>query len=315
MTLVAERTALLFPGQGSQALGMGRELAQTDPQAAQVFRRADELLGFPLSDLCWNGPADSLNNTLNTQPALLTHSLAVLRALQARLPDFRPAMAAGHSLGEVSALVAAEALHFDDALRLVRARGQAMQQAGARNPGGMAAVLGLDAGPVAEVCRAAAERVGGVVQVANDNCPGQVVISGDEAALAAAIEALGPAGARRVVRLAVSIAAHSPLMQPALEPFGRALQQADFRDPVLPVISNVHAAPLRGGEATRADLLEQLTARVRWTESVQAMAAAGIDTFLELGPGAVLTGLVRRIVPSARALALDGPDTLQAVAA
>lgn len=315
MTLVAERTALLFPGQGSQALGMGRELAQADPQAAQVFRRADELLGFPLSDLCWNGPADSLNNTLNTQPALLTHSLAVLRALQTRLPDFRPAMAAGHSLGEVSALVAAEALHFDDALRLVRARGQAMQQAGARNPGGMAAVLGLDAGPVAEVCRVAAERVGGVVQVANDNCPGQVVISGDEAALAAAIEALGPAGARRVVRLAVSIAAHSPLMQPALEPFGRALQQADFRDPVLPVISNVHAAPLRGGEATRADLLEQLTARVRWTESVQAMAAAGIDTFLELGPGAVLTGLVRRIVPSARALALDGPDTLQAVAA
>ena len=313
--LVAERTALLFPGQGSQALGMGRALALADPAAAQIFRRADDLLGMALSDLCWNGPLDSLNDTLNTQPALLTHSVAVLRALQRRRPGLQPAFAAGHSLGEVSALVAAGSLDFDDALRLVRARGRSMQEAGARNPGGMAAVLGLDAGPVAEICRAAAEQTGGVVQVANDNCPGQVVISGDEAALAAAVQALGAAGARRVVRLAVSIAAHSPLMQPALEPFGRALHEATFRDPSIPVISNVHATPLRSGAAARADLLDQLTARVRWTESVRAMAEAGIDTFLELGSGAVLTGLVRRIVPQARALALDAPESLDALTA
>lgn len=295
MTLDPSRTAFVFPGQGSQAVGMGRSLAQSEAEAAAVFQEADRILGLPLSRICFEGPAVELDQTDITQPALFTHSTAVLRVLQQRLPGLTPACAAGHSLGQFSALVAAGSLSFADGLRLVRARGLAMKHAGERSRGGMTAVLGLEVDAVAEACRQAAQLTGAVVQVANDNCPGQVVISGAEAGLAAAVPLLEQAGARKVVRLAVSIAAHSALMQPAQEEFQRALDAADLSAPRLPVWGNVSAAPLRTPDEVRADLAAQLTSQVRWTESIRGMVDSGIRQFAELGPGNVLTGLLRRI--------------------
>ncbi len=314
MVLEPATTAFLFPGQGSQVVGMGRDLASRSPEAAAVFRQADEVLHTPLSDLCWNGPADALNDTLNTQPALLTHSVAVLRALQSRFPWLRPSWVAGHSLGEFSALVAAGAVSFVEALRLVRSRGQAMKSAGSRTPGGMAAVLGLETEVVDRLCREACAN-GGTVQVANDNCPGQVVISGDDAALQRAIALLERAGARRVVRLAVSIAAHSPLMRSAQQDFNCALDATPIEDPEVPVIGNVAAAPLHTAAEIRDDLSAQLTSPVRWTDTIRRLTASGVRTFLELGSGSVLTGLLRRIEPTARGIALDTVESFEQLAA
>lgn len=285
---------------------MGAELAAAESEAAAVFARADDLLDFPLSQLCWRGPEDELNDTVNTQPALLVHSVAVLRTLEAH-SDFRPALVAGHSLGQYSALVAAEALSFDDALRLVRARGEAMKAAGEEQPGGMAAVLGLDADQVQAACEQARADGAGGVWVANDNCPGQIVISGDDAGLERATPLLEQAGARKVVRLAVSIAAHSPYMNAAQDQLRQALRAATISDPQIPVIGNVSAGPLTSAEEVRADLDAQLTANVRWTESVQHMLEHGVDTFVELGSGEVLSGLVRRIDRSAQRHSLDTP--------
>lgn len=314
MLLEPQGMAFLFPGQGSQVVGMGRALAARDAEAAAVFRQADEVLGTALSQICWHGPSDALNDTINTQPALLTHSVAVLRALQSRFPRLRPAWVAGHSLGEFSALVAAGAITFVEALRLVRARGQAMKAAGEQAPGGMAAVLGLETEAVDRLCREACAS-GGTVQVANDNCPGQVVISGDEAALERAIAHLDRAGARRVVRLAVSIAAHSPLMRAAQDDFNRALEATPINDPEIPVVGNVGAAPLRTAAEIRADLSAQLTSPVRWTETIRYLAASGVRTFLELGSGSVLTGLLRRIEPTARGIPLDSVESFEQLAA
>jgi len=307
-----KQTAFVFPGQGSQKVGMGRELAQADRAAQAVFAEADEALGLPLSRLCWEGPAEQLNDTAVTQPALLTHSVAVLRALEARSAAVRPAFVAGHSLGEFSALVCAGAIDFAQALQLVRERGRLMKEAGSRNPGGMAAVLGLDVGPVDDVCRGVQAETGKVVQVANDNCPGQIVISGDEQALAVAMERLAQAGARRTLRLAVSIAAHSALMAPAADEFGRHVDLAGIRDPLLPVVGNVEAEVLHGEAQVRADLKAQLTTRVRWTESVRRMLDAGIVAFAEIGAGEVLLGLIRRIDRSPSLIALDRPESLDA---
>ena len=307
-----KQTAFVFPGQGSQKVGMGLQLAQADPAARAVFAEADEALGLPLSRLCWEGPEEELNDTAITQPALLTHSVAVLRALQARSTASHPAVVAGHSLGEYSALVCAGAIDFAHALLLVRERGRLMKEAGKRNPGGMAAVLGLDAEAVDEVCRAVQAETGNVVQVANDNCPGQIVISGDEPALAVAMERLAQAGARRTVRLAVSIAAHSALMAPATEEFARHVDHAGIRDPLIPLVGNVEAGILRGESQVRADLKAQLTSRVRWTESVRRMLGDGIVTFAEIGSGEVLLGLIRRIDRSPSLIAVDRPESLDA---
>jgi [acyl-carrier-protein] S-malonyltransferase len=315
MPIDPHTTALVFPGQGSQFVGMGRALAQSEPTAADIFARADYLLGFPLSTLCWEGPAQALNDTVNAQPALLVHSIAAWSVLQQRLPGFRPALVAGHSMGEFTALVAAEALGFDQALRLVRERGQAMHAAGALRPGGMAAVFGLEVAAVAELCAAVSRDLGAIVQVANDNCPGQVVISGEAAALDRALELLPPDGAKKTVRLAVSIASHSPLMEPAQERLARAIGAAGISDPSIPIIGNVEAALLTTADAIRRDLQAQLTSRVRWTESVQAMRAAGVRTFAEVGPGNVLCGLIRRIDRTAQTVAIDAPETLNALAA
>jgi len=305
-----QTTALLFPGQGSQVVGMGLALAEAEPQAARIFERADSILGYPLSELCFHGPVEELDETLHTQPALLTHSVAVLQVLQTRAPQFaRPAFTAGHSLGEYAALVAAGALDFEAALVLVSARARAMQRAGELHPGGMAAVLGLDADQVEASCAAATNDALGGVWVANDNCPGQVVISGDDDALELATRYLAEAGARRVLRLAVSIAAHSPLMQPAQEQFLPALDAAHIEKPACPVVGNVRARVLEQADEIRADLQAQLTSRVRWTESVKAMIAAGATTFLELGSGSVLTGLLRRIDSSVTGYNLDHPSS------
>jgi [acyl-carrier-protein] S-malonyltransferase len=315
MPIDPHTTALVFPGQGSQFVGMGRVLAQAEPAAADVFARADYLLGFPLSTLCWEGPEQALNDTVNTQPALLVHAIAALRVLQQRLPGFQPALVAGHSMGEFTALVAAGALGFDQALMLVLERGRAMQAAGARRPGGMAAVFGLEVDAVAEVCTRASREVSSVVQVANDNCPGQVVISGDGMALDRAIEMLTIDGAKKTVRLAVSIGAHSPLMQPAQDRLCRAIDAAGLSDPRIPIIGNVEAAPLRSADAVRRDLQAQLTSRVRWTETIRVMRSAGVRTFAELGPGNVLCGLIRRIDRNATTLAVDAPESFGALVA
>ena len=289
-----EKPAFLFPGQGAQKVGMGADLAESYPAARQVFELADELLGFSLSRMAWEGPEDQLNDTINTQPVLLVHSVTALRVFQERLPDFQPAFVAGHSLGELSALVAAEALHFEGALRLVRKRGELMKQAGEIAPGGMAAVLGLDIPTVGNLC-AQASTAEEVVQVANDNCPGQVVISGANQALGRAIEMAQEAGARRVRRLAVSIAAHSPLMARSQAEFSQAVDQASILDPKVPLMGNVSAQPMTSADEIRTDLYLQLTSPVRWTESVQKMILRGIDTFIELGSGDVLSGLLKRI--------------------
>jgi [acyl-carrier-protein] S-malonyltransferase len=291
--------AFIFPGQGSQVVGMGQDLAQ-EPAAAAVFAEADAVLGFPLSRLCFEGPADVLTDTVNAQPAILAVSMAALRVWQASGEAPRPCYVAGHSMGEYSALVAAGALDFGDGLRLVRVRGQLMKRAGEAQPGGMAAVLGLAREALEEVCARAGRETGGVVQIANDNAPGQIVISGERPALERAGELAKAAGAKRVVPLAVSIAAHSPLMRSALDDFRQAVEATPLRPPSVPVISNIQARPLDGVQAIREELVRQLVSPVRWTESVAWMSAQGVTTFVEVGPGTVLTGLVKRIAPTAQ---------------
>ncbi len=307
--LKSHTTALIFPGQGSQLLGMGKELAQNEAVACDVFTRADEILGYSLSNICWEGPAEELNDTLNTQPALLVHSTAVYRVLQSQCPNFIPAFTAGHSLGEISALVAAGSLSFDDALILVRERGAAMQLAGRVHPGGMAAVLGLTIEEVEAACEDASSEVEGGVWVANDNCPGQIVISGDIDALSNVMEKLPDLGARKVVRLSVSIPAHSPRMIPAQEQFNRALSHTPFRKPQVPTIGNCNALPLSTEEDVVNDLGAQLTVRVRWTESIRYLIGAGVETFVEVGSGKVLTGLLKRIDRNVAGFALDNPES------
>jgi [acyl-carrier-protein] S-malonyltransferase len=294
---------------------MGQTLAQASPAARQAFEAADACLGFALSRLCWEGPEAELTDTLNAQPALLTCSVAALRALHEKLGEFTPAFVAGHSLGELSALVAAGAMEFEDGLDLVRKRGEVMKAAGERTPGGMAAILGLDAPIVAEVCAEASGLTGGVVQVANDNCPGQVVISGDLSALEKAIELAKSRGAKRPRTLPVSIASHSPLMQSAVAEFTRAVEAVPFISPIPPVVGNVRAQPLLDPNDLRAELPAQLVSPVRWTESVRYMLAQGVTTFVELGAKDVLTGLLKRIDPNATGLTLGTTENLAALAA
>ena len=298
-------TAFLFPGQGSQFVGMGRELYEREPAARALFAEADACLGFGLSRLCFEGPEEALTDTAVQQPALFTTSLAAWAVLVER-GQAGAAYLAGHSLGEFSALAAAGALRFADGLALVRRRGELMKLAGERAPGGMAAILGLDAAPVAEVCAAAAAATGRYVGVANDNCPGQVVITGDETALAEAMSRLSAAGARKVVRLPISIAAHSPLMDSVAGDFAAAVDAAPLAAAVVPVVANVTARPLSTPDDIRAELKAQLTAPVRWTDSVRALGAAGVDAYVEVGPGDVLLGLVKRIDREARRMKFEG---------
>ena len=298
-------TAFLFPGQGSQFVGMGRDLYDRQPAARALFDEADARLGFPLSRLCFDGPEETLTDTAVQQPALYTTSLAAWAVLTER-GEANAAYVAGHSLGEFSALAAAGALGFADGLALVRRRGELMKLAGQRQPGGMAAILGLDAAPVAEVCATAAAETGGTVGVANDNCPGQVVITGDETALTQAMSLLAEAGARKVVRLPISIAAHSPLMDSVADAFAAAVAAAPLSAARIPVVANVTARPITTPDEIRAELTAQLTAPVRWTDSVRQLGALGVDAYVEVGPGDVLLGLVKRIDRAAARTKFEG---------
>ena len=289
-------SVLLFPGQGAQTVGMGADLVAHSPAAADLFAQADDLLGFSLSRLCFEGPEAELTDTINAQPALLVASLAALRAVEEALGrPLAAAAAAGHSMGEYSALVAAGSLDFADALWLVRERGRLMKLADERAPGGMAAIIALDTDIVHGICAQARDETGGFVHIANDNSPGQVVISGDEAALVYAMEAAQQAGARKVVRLAVAIAAHSPLMGVVEEEFAAAVNRVAIRPPRFPVIANITAQPLLQPDQIRRELVGQLQSPVQWTQSMQYLIAAGHDRFIEFGPGGVLAGLMKRI--------------------
>ena len=291
---------------------MGQALAAAHAAAAAVFDEADEILGFALSSLCFDGPAEALNQTINTQPALLVTSVAAWRAVTAVFGHAPPArFVAGHSLGEYSALVAAEVLSFADALRLVRLRGQLMDAADQTAPGGMAAIIALDAATADAVCTEARGQTGGVVQVANYNSPGQLVISGDEASLTLALQIAKERGARKFMRLPISIAAHSPLMAPAAEEMGRAIMATTLRPPAIPVVSNITAQPLTSVEGIRRELVGQLPAGVRWEDSVRMMAAEGVHLFIEIGAGNVLTGLVKRIVKDAATLSVGDPAGIE----
>lgn len=307
---VGSHAALVFPGQGSQLVGMGEDIAASYPSARETFAQADALLDFPLSRLCFHGPEDQLNNTFNTQPALYVTSIATLNALRSLKPDLMPRCAAGHSLGELTALTAAGALSFEHGLRLVRERGRLMAEAGEARPGAMAALLGLDAAVVRSICEQASAETGAVVVLANDNCPGQIVISGEIPALERALALAKEAGARRAVKLAVSIASHSPLMAPAAQQFAELLAEIPFHAPAFPIYGNVTAAPLAGAEAVRHELAVQLTSPVRWTETIRAMAAAGVRHFAEIGPKDVLTGLLKRIDETLTGISVNSVEAL-----
>ena len=305
-------TAFIFPGQGSQTVGMGRDLAAAFPVAKQTFEEADDILGVSLSKLMWDGPAEELNDTVNTQPALYVHSLAAWRVLSLRHPDFKPAALAGHSLGQLSALAAAGALTFADGLRLVRQRGELMKRAGELAPGSMAAILGADISTLDKVC-AEASREEETVQVANDNCPGQVVISGAKPAVERAMELAKAAGAKRARPLAVSIAAHSKLMASIQPEWDAAVQFVAMNDANAPVWGNVAVRPLTSAADLRADIMAQMQSRVRWTESVQGMIGSGIHHFVEVGSGDVLGGLVKRIDGTVTSQALGNPADFEAL--
>ncbi len=312
MKLNLQGTAFVFPGQGSQTIGMGKDLAAQYPIARQTFDEADSILGFSLSALMWEGPDVDLNDTVNTQPALYVHSLAAFRTFSLLYPDLMPASMAGHSLGELSALAAAGALSFEDGLRLVRKRAELMKHAGTLAPGGMAAILGLDIPTLEKVCDEASTP-DELVQVANDNCPGQVVISGAKAAVERAMAGAKAAGAKRALPLAVSIAAHSSLMNSIQLEWNEAVGNANFLAPKIPVIGNVYAATLGDEDAARADIIAQMQSRVRWTESVRLMTAQGINTFVEVGTGTVLGGLIKRISDGITSYPLGAPADFTAL--
>jgi [acyl-carrier-protein] S-malonyltransferase len=296
--------AYLFPGQGSQEVGMGRDAYLRSSAARETFDEADALFGFPFSDLIFYGPEEQLTDTANQQPALFITSMAHWRAaIDEGWP--RPRYLAGHSLGEISALAASGALSFADGLSLVRERGRLMKTADESEPGGMAAILALDVTTVQDLCAAASEESGQPVQIANDNCPGQIVISGHELALVQAMDLARQAGARKVVRLPITIAAHSDLMSSASQRFAIAVDATPFREPDIPVVGNVTALPLKSVDDIRRELKAQLTSPVAWTGSMQYLLEQGVKSYIEVGPGKVLLGLVKRIDRKSRRIEFD----------
>ena len=309
--------AFVFPGQGSQAVGMGRALAATSPAATAVFEAADAALGEPITRLAWEGPEEELNRTENAQPALLAASIAYLAAVRERWEQLdidapAPAFAAGHSMGQYTALVAAGALDLADAVRLVRTRGQLMQASGAGREGRMAAIIGLDDAKLPELVAQASAH--GVFGIANRNSPGQVVVSGERPAVEAAMGIAKALGAKRAIELPVSVAAHSPLMAEAAAGMARVVAGITFHDPNPPLLANADARAIATADACRAELVDHLTTGVDWVGAIEAMRAKGVTTFIEVGPVRVLTGLIKRIDANAIALALDDPASADRLA-
>ena len=309
-------SAFVFPGQGSQSVGMAQALVASSPAAAAVFAAADAALDEPISRLAWEGPAEDLDRTENAQPALLAASIAYLAAVRERwqalgIAEPEVAFAAGHSMGQYSAFVAAGVISLEDGIRLVRERGRLMQASGAGRDGAMAAILGLDDEHIPALVDRAS--VNGTFGVANRNAPGQVVVSGERAAIEAAADIARELGARKAIVLPVSVAAHSPLMAEAADGMRRVLAGVEFRDPTIPLLANADAREITTADGARAELVEHLTAGVDWVAAVERMTATGVDSFIEVGPGRVLTGLIKRIAPDAAAIPLDdasSPDRL-----
>jgi [acyl-carrier-protein] S-malonyltransferase len=307
--------AFVFPGQGAQAVGMGRALAEEYPAAAAVFSEVDDALGEPLSRLVWEGEAGTLQLTRNAQPALMATSLAALRALEAEgVPLTAAAYVAGHSLGEYSALCAAGSLSLSDTARLLRLRGEAMQAAVPVGQGAMAALLGLDFEAASEVAKEA-QAAGGTCQAANDNDPAQVVVSGTREAVERAVEIAKARGAKRALLLPVSAPFHSALMQPAADAMREALAGVELRAPLVPLIANVTAGPVQDADAIRDLLVRQVTGSVRWRESVAWMSAAGVTEAWEIGEGKALSGMIRRTAPGLAVRNIGRPDDVRAAAA
>jgi [acyl-carrier-protein] S-malonyltransferase len=302
------KLAFLFPGQGSQSCGMGRDLAENFAESAQVFKEANAALGFSMSDMCYTASLDELKQTENTQPAILTVSVAAYRALEKR--GIQPSFVAGHSLGEYSALVAAGGLDFSSAVKLVRARGRYMQEAVPAGEGAMAAILGLAPAEVTEICKKAAD--GEVVSPANLNSPEQTVISGNATAVKRAVEIASQSGAKRAVILPVSAPFHCALMAPARKRLEQDLRSAKFSPLKIPLITNVDAEAVTSGDEEREALIRQVTAPVRWLDSVHEMIESGVTIFVEVGPGKVLCGLLRQIDRSVRCVNVEDAPSLQA---
>ncbi|NQT31579.1 MAG: ACP S-malonyltransferase [Deltaproteobacteria bacterium] len=305
----AIKAAYVFPGQGSQSVGMGLDLYQNYDAARAVFEQADKSLGFPLSKLCFEGPEDELIKTVNAQPAIVTVSFACLEAARSLNGALPPAgFVAGHSLGEYTALAAAGVLDFATTVYLARERGRLMHQAGQLNPGGMAAIIGLDEEPLAEVCRQTGTRI------ANINCPGQIVISGARDNLAQAMELVKDRGAHRTIPLQVSGAFHTPLMQPAVDGMAEVMATLSFSDPTVPIIGNTTARPLTTAQAVKEELLNQLCNCVQWQRSVEYMVNDGVSTFIEIGPGRVLAGLIKRIDRGVKILNIGDAEAVKNIA-
>jgi len=300
------KVAYVFPGQGSQIVGMGYEVYRSSREAREVFEEADDALGFAISRLCFEGPADQLRETINSQPAILTVSIACLSAAGIN-GAIRPVYVAGHSLGEYTALVAADVLNFADAVRLVRERGRLMQEAGEARPGTMAAIIGLDDESVEEVCRETG------AQIANLNCAGQIVVSGTREEVARTMDLAQSRGAAGVVPLEVSGAFHSELMRPAAEGMAQAVSRLELRTPEVPIVANCTARPMTTSAEVREELLLQVCNCVQWQPSVEYMVDAGVTTFIEIGPGIVLSKLIKRISRSVRVLNMGDPESIQAI--
>lgn len=303
------KIAFVFPGQGSQTVGMGKDLMERYAVARKTFEEADEALGFSISKMCFEGPEADLRLTFNTQPAILTVSVAAYRVLAEH--GLQPVVAAGHSLGEYSALVASGALAFADAVRLVRKRGQFMQEAVPVGEGGMAAIMGLDSEAIVSICQKVEAESGFAVQAVNFNCPGQIAIAGAAKGVEAAIAALKEAGAKRAVSLPVSAPFHSTLMKPAAERLAAALAEINIGQATFPVISNVSAKPVTDGDTIRDLLVAQAASPVRWIESVEQMGRLGCDLFVEIGPGKVLTGFTKKILKEAETLNVEDLPSLE----